>query len=249
MNAEASGNPGGFFAPGRSAVLTDTMNWANLDESTSRFAYYENGEKKSQFGIDVSEHQGQIDWNQVKSDGVDFVYVRLGYRDASDGSLQLDENYWTNIEGAQAAGIDTSVYFYSQATSEEEAREEAQFVLDNLPFVKPNYPIVYDQEPSNNGASSRAINLDSETYTANALAFCSRIQEAGYTPMIYCNTWDMSQYMNASELETYDIWLAQYGVSQPQANFDFVMWQYTTEGSVAGIDTAVDFNVSILDRN
>lgn len=218
--------------------------WSNLktDES-GRLSYVQNGQTISRTGIDVSSHQQQINWNSVAQDGVSFAYIRLGYRGSSEGTLHVDDFFAQNLSGAKDAGIDVGVYFFSQAITEEEAREEARFVLKQLDGTSLDYPIAFDMEPSPEGGG-RADALTREEATAIANAFCDEIQKSGYRAIIYGNSYDLSKY-DLSAL-TGRIWLAQYD-GKPDGSISFVMWQYTPKGTVAGISGSVDLNLDLSD--
>ena len=218
--------------------------WSNLktDES-GRLSYVQNGQTISRTGIDVSSHQQQINWNSVAQDGISFAYIRLGYRGSSEGTLYVDDFFSQNLSGAKGAGIDVGVYFFSQAITEEEAREEARFVLKQLNGASLDYPIAFDMEPSPEG-NGRADALTREEATAIANAFCDEIQKSGYRAIIYGNSYDLSKY-DLSAL-TGRIWLAQYD-GKPDGSISFVMWQYTPKGTVAGISGSVDINLDLSD--
>lgn len=218
--------------------------WSNLktDES-GRLSYVQNGQTISRTGIDVSSHQQQINWSSVAQDGISFAYIRLGYRGSSEGTLYVDDFFAQNLSGAKNAGIDVGVYFFSQAITEEEAREEARFVLKQLDGTSLDYPIAFDMEPSPEGGG-RADALTREEATAIANAFCDEIQKNGYRAIIYGNSYDLSKY-DLSAL-TGRIWLAQYD-GKPDGSISFVMWQYTPKGTVAGISGSVDLNLDLSD--
>lgn len=215
--------------------------WENLHMVDGRYLYLENGENIAQTGIDVSEHQGAIDWNLVANDDIDFAFVRLGNRGATSGALRADEHVVDNLDGAASAGIDVGAYFFSQATNESEAVEEAEFALELLAGRRLALPIVYDHE-SVPGVVGRADGLTDEQLTANARAFCERIEKAGYDTMIYGNFSDLSRY-DLSAVETASVWFAEYGVAQPSLSSGFSIWQYSNTGCVEGIDVDVDMNV------
>lgn len=181
----------------------------------------------------------------VADAGVQFAFARIGNRGATEGALSADEFFFQNAIRAGETGIQVSAYFFSQALTEDEAREEAQFALDNLHETEAagatfSY-VAYDHEPVEiEGA--RANNLSSEQLTANARAFCEAIAAAGYAPMLYGNQRDLLRL--APELRAaYPVWLAEYDVEAPTAPLDFAIWQYTNAGSVPGIPTDVDLNV------
>ena len=229
----------------QAATYESPYNWENLDRSGGRYVFRIDGQVKSRLGVDVSENQGDIDWNQVAGDGIEFAIIRVGYRGTSTGSLNLDAYYEDNIAGARAAGLDCGVYFFSQATSVEEAREEANFVLEHLRGVPLRYPVVYDCEEVAAGAgASRTAGMSKDELTACAKAFCEQIEVAGYRAMIYGNTNDLSRY-NVRELANYPLWYAEYGMPTPTVRLDFTMWQYSNGGEVAGIPAMVDLNIDL----
>ena len=192
-------------------------------------------------GIDVSVHQQKIDWQQVKESGVEFAMIQLGYRGYKSGSLELDDYFLENMQGAADAGIKLGVYFFSQALNVDEAVEEAEFVINWLRGYDITYPVVFDWELVNETA--RTNEMDLLQLTNCALAFCETIQKAGYPAGIYFNQQFGYQMINLPSLEEYSFWLAEYADS-PTFVYDFQMWQYTDQGSVPGISGAVDLNVA-----
>ena len=195
----------------------------------------------ARYGIDVSAHQGEIDWAAVAGDGVEFAFLRIGYRGYSAGALNLDGQFEANYAGAREQGIDVGVYFFSQAISEEEAREEARQVLSWLEGKEIQCPIVYDWEHIEED-TARTDSVDGETVTACARAFCEEIREAGYDPMIYCN--GMLGYLSydLTQLEDYPLWYAEYE-DYPSYAYEVTIWQYTESGTVAGIQGKSDRNI------
>ena len=236
---------GGLSASDPAGRYVSPYNWQNLDRTGGRYVFRIDGQVKSRLGIDVSENQGDIDWGLVANDGIEFAIVRLGYRGTSTGSIFLDEYFAQNLEGARNAGLDCGVYFFSQATTPDEAREEADFVLQNLNGAALQYPIVYDCEEVAAGAgTSRTAGMSKDEMTACAKAFCERVSAAGYRAMVYGNTRDLARY-NVRELANYPLWYAEYGMPTPTVALDFTMWQYSNGGSVAGINAAVDMNIDL----
>lgn len=225
-------------------LFNKTYDWSNLYANDGLYSYEEHGEVKSRVGVDVSEHQHYIDWNTVAAEGIDFAFIRVGNRGTSEGRILQDEYFDYNIDAASRAGLDIGVYFFSQSINEDEAREEANFVLKKIKGKKISYPIVYDHEPIS-GVSSRADNLSVEQMTKNAQAFCEVINDAGYNAMIYGNSRDLSRY-DLSQLSSWGIWLAHYGSSVPEWNNGFSIWQYSNSGQINGIDTAVDLDIHFL---
>lgn len=209
-----------------------------------RYQYYtdEEGNITSKIGVDVSRYQEKIDWEKVKKSGIDFAMIRLGYRGyGKDGHLVEDEYYRRNIEGAIAAGLEVGVYFFSQALTEKEAVEEAEFVLKRVKDYQLSYPVVFDTEEIME-ESARTKNLKREQYTKNCIAFCNAIREKGYEVMIYANMKWMAFTLDLTALTEYDFWYADYE-KDPQCPYAFKMWQYTENGKVPGIDGGVDLNI------
>lgn len=219
--------------------------FSGLALSGDRMTYTENGVQKSQVGIDVSELQGTINWQSVKNDGISFAFVRAGYRGTTEGGLFADSMFEENLSNAAAADLQVGTYFYSQATSVEEAQQEADLVLSLLNGRNLDSPIVFDHEQDTT-TGARGNNVDRATLTAAARAFCERVEAAGYTSMIYGNKVDIAR-LNLSDLEGRLVWFAEYNANQPSGQFDFALWQYTNSGSVSGISTPVDLNLRFTD--
>ena len=193
-------------------------------------------------GIDVSVHQGPIDWAAVAADDIAFAMVRVGYRGSDDGQLWEDVNARANLEGALAAGLDVGVYFFSQALTPEEARQEAQFVLDYIAGYDITMPVVFDWEHVEDPEARTAAMFDRELLTDCALAFLEPVQAAGYRPMIYFNSYQSNELLDLWLLRRSEFWFALY---DGQMNFpwEIAMWQYTDKGQVDGIKGKVDLNL------
>ncbi|MDE5938363.1 MAG: glycoside hydrolase family 25 protein [Lachnospiraceae bacterium] len=204
--------------------------------------YYVDGERASRKGIDVSRYQDKIDWEKVADDEVDYAFIRLGIRGYTEGEILEDETFETNISGALKNDIDVGVYFFTQALSEEEAEEEAEFVIESIAPYKVTYPVVIDVEAVTS-TKARGNDLTSEERTKYCIAFCEKIKEAGYTPMIYGNLKTFTLLLNIEELEEYDKWFAYYD-DMYYFPYDFKIWQYTNKGKVSGIKGDVDMNIS-----
>ena len=197
-------------------------------------------------GIDVSVFQADINWKKVKKAGIDFAIIRVGYRGYVNGALLPDANYATNIEGALKAGVDVGVYVYSQAITEAEAMEEANFAIDLVKDYDINLPIVMDFEYASNsqGLTGRLYNADLSIEEATNVcnAFCETVEAAGYTGMVYANADLLTLDVNADEIASdYPIWLAHY-TNKTTYTGDYSYWQYTSRGSVSGIEGYVDRN-------
>lgn len=204
--------------------------------------YYDGDNLTSHKGIDVSTYQEKIDWKKVADDDVEYAFIRLGIRGYTEGEIKKDDAFEYNIKEALKNNIETGVYFFSQATSVEEAKEEAEFVLDELEPYNITYPVVLDVEAVS-ADNARTKDLTKEERTEYAVAFCEMIKNAGYTPMIYGNLKSFMLLLDIEQLEDYDKWLAAYG-TEIYFPYDFKIWQYTDKGKVSGINTEVDINIS-----
>lgn len=198
------------------------------------------------FGIDVSKWNGTIDWNSVAKSGVSFAIIRCGIRGCTEGGLIEDSKYTTNIKNATAAGIKVGVYFFTQATNEVEAVEEASMVLYQIKDYKISYPVFLDVEYSNPDHDGRADGLDAATRTKVIRAFCQTIANSGYTAGFYANKTWLETKINTAELTQYKIWLAQYNDRVTYGNTRHDLWQYTSKGSISGISGNVDLDHSYL---
>ena len=204
--------------------------------------YMAGTEKQAKKGIDVSTFQGEIDWKKVKNAGIEFAIIRLGFRGYESGKIVLDNQYENNMIGSLNAGLDTGVYFFTEALNEQEAIEEAEFVIENLKEYKINIPVVIDVEESANKEKTRTRDLTAEQRTKNVIAFCERIKEAGYDVMIYGNLKSFMIMMNIEELESYDKWFAYYRYPF-HFPYKIKMWQYTAYERLDGIDGKADVNL------
>lgn len=232
------------FIPINRSLKMNDYNVANLLKlDTGEFQYLTDGQVTSHKGIDVSTYQGNIDWNLVAQDGVEFAIIRVGLRGyGSEGNLKEDAQFKTNIEGASAAGVKVGVYFFTQAVNEAEVDEEVQFVLDSIAPYKIDCPVVLDVEKVNKD-EARMNKLAQEERTALALRFCQAIENAGYQPMLYHNTEMGALMIDIAAFEKYDKWYASYSdkMFYPYA---YKIWQYSDKGRVNGISTNVDMNIS-----
>ena len=191
-------------------------------------------------GIDVSEWQGDIDWEEVKDSGVEFVIIRVGGRGTESGGLYSDDRAESYYKGAKKAGLKVGAYIFAQSVTVEEAVEEAEFVLDAVKDWDVQMPLVYDWEYVDEVA--RTSDVDSRTLTDMAKAFCDTILDAGYEPMIYFGRSQSKDLLNLEELVGYPFWLAMYSEIMDYP-YKIDMWQYTDEGTVPGISGNVDMNL------
>ncbi|MDE7339978.1 MAG: glycoside hydrolase family 25 [Lachnospiraceae bacterium] len=203
-------------------------------------------------GIDVSKYQGTINWAEVKASGVDFAMIRVGYRAKSTGEIFEDPAARYNMQEAQAAGVKIGAYFFSSAVTKEEAREEAAFTANIIAKYKITYPVAFNCEDFQS-PDSRQYGLDATQRTELACAFLDEISAAGYTPMFYASKGELegsAQWNTDTLAAKYKIWVAQYpekpypetASSSYSGSHD--MWQYTSQGTVAGIPKKTDVNVA-----
>lgn len=191
-------------------------------------------------GIDVSKWQGYIDWKKVKDSGIEFAMIRIGYRGSTVGKIVMDPYFIQNIKGAISNGIYVGVYFFSMATTEEEAIQEAAWTVDIIKKYKITYPVAYDFESF---GQDRVAGVSREQMNNNAVAFLNYISSSGYQPMMYgsknaLNTrWSMERFSN------FKVWLAHYTKNTDYSG-RYNMWQYTSSGSVDGINGNVDMNIA-----
>lgn len=227
------------------AIRKHDYNWSCLTNTEAGIQYAGDERYTIRKGIDVSEHQGDIDWGQVKAAGYDFAFLRIGYRGYGEqGTLCADAKFQQNIVNAHNAGVEVGVYLFSQAVSEDEALQEAGLVLEQLQGHSLELPVVFDPERIRDDAA-RTDNVTGEQFTKNTVLFCEKMKEAGYQPMIYSNmVWEAFEY-DMEALADYPIWYADYE-PVPQTPYYFSFWQYSEKGSVDGIAGNVDLNVQFL---
>ena len=203
-------------------------------------------QKNVNFGIDVSKYQSNIDWNKVKKAGVNFVIIRIGYRGyGASGTLVQDPMFEEHFTNARNAGLKVGVYFFTQAVTEDEAREEAQGCNWVLNGRKLDYPIYYDTEASTSpNGTGRADGLGKEDRTKCAIAFCEEVKSLGYKPGVYASTTWFRKRVDLAALRKYTIWNAHYGVSSSPIDCD--MWQGTEKARINGYSGELDANISYM---
>ena len=197
----------------------------------------------AKLGIDVSKWDKTIDWDEVKDAGIEFAIIRCGYRGASSGALILDPMYEKNIRGAIEAEIPVGVYFFTQAVDEVEAVEEASAVISLIEEYDVDYPVFLDSEST--GGTGRADGLETDERTKIHKAFLETIAAAGYETGIYGSRNWLNDQVDMEELSSYKTWLAEYA-EVPEYDGYYHMWQYTSKGTVDGIDTNVDLNLCYM---
>ena len=223
----------------------NTYDFANLVSKNDLLHYYSDGKQISYLGVDLSKYQNQVDFAAIQKEGIDFCILRVGSRGYETGVIQEDEKFQEFMTGAEAVGMPVGLYFFSQAVTVDEAIEEANFVISKIGEHKITYPIAYDMEFIAND-NSRIETLTKAEKTDIALAFLTRIEEAGYTGMVYGNKEWLLKRVELHRFENYDVWLAQEE-DIPDYPYCYSMWQYTKQGEVYGIEGYVDLNISFID--
>lgn len=203
---------------------------------------YKDGLFSAKLGIDVSKYQKEIEWDKVKNDGIDFAIIRLGYRKyGEDPGIELDEYFLRNIAGAQSVGIDVGVYFYSQAITDKEAVEEADYVIQTLKEnnLDLQLAVVYEEVIQSDG---RTANLTGSQMTKNAVAFCNTIRGNGLEPMILSTLHMQTTLYEMDKLEEYPIFYADYE-EYPQTPYAYDIWQFAANATVNGINGKVPMDL------
>ncbi len=196
---------------------------------------------ESVLGIDVSEFQEDIDWEQVRDAGIEFVMIRVGFRGyGEEGGLNADANAQTYYQGAKQAGLKIGAYFFSQAINPAEAAMEAMFALEQVKDWELDMPLVYDWEYISDEA--RTANVTPLCLTLNTIAFCTLVEAAGHKPMLYTNQYQSEEMMHFASVQHYPLWLAMYS-DEMTYPYKMSMWQYTYTGRVPGIETDVDIDL------
>ncbi len=238
--------PRGEEGEGMDITIPTTKRIPRNDYVTENF-YWEEGflrykDRKHMIGIDVSTHQQTIDWEAVADSGVEFVMIRAGFRGSTAGDLYEDDCFAYNLRGAKAAGLKIGIYFFSQALNPEEAAEEADYVCELLDGTRIELPIFYDWEYLDGRVPQPWL----MPMTECAVAFCEKVEEAGYKAGVYFNQDYGYNYLDLRDLEDYTLWLAEYG-DVPEFPYAYDCVQYTDSGTVPGIQGSVDLNLWFLE--
>ena len=232
---------GEIWVPDLEGVAHCSHDRADNVKRNGRMYCVEDGQITSAVGIDVSFCQENIDWEQVKASGIEFAFIRCGCRTYGSGKLMEDDYFRQNMEGAQAAGLDVGVYFFSQAITAAEAKEEAEFVLALINGYEFTYPVAFDWEVVDN-EYARTNDISNEMLTSCTSVFCNTIRDAGYTPIIYQNAGTALSKLDLTKLTDYEMWLADHN-SASGYYYDYRIWQFSSTGHVPGITGDVDMNI------
>lgn len=229
-----------------SYLKKNTYDFTRLEEKNGLKKYVDGGKTLSYLGADLSKYNGDVNFASMKAAGVDYVMIRVGSRGYNTGKITLDEKFNDYIKGASEAGLQIGVYFASQAISQEEASQEADFVLQNLaPYqASITYPVAFDMEFAAND-EARIDGLRTADRTAIATTFLDKIKNAGYIPMVYGNKEWLIKEVDMTGLQQYDVWLSQEEEA-PDYPYQFTMWQYTTDGVLNGVPGDVGLDISFV---
>lgn len=201
----------------------------------------------SALGITVTKKLGVIDWQQVKSSGVDFAMIRVGFRGYGRGEIEIDDMFEENIKGATEAGLDVGVYFYSQAVTTTEAEEEAGVVLEKIKSYQVKYPVAIYWEfvtNPNKDTVPRTQNCTPSEITDIIGAFCNKVEKSSYNAAFAADKNMGYENMDLSKLTDYDLWYYEYRTA-PSFHYDFKLWQYSSEGTVPGIESAESVGMTL----
>ena len=222
-------------------ILKNTYRWEDTEGVFTKKSPL--GHKMS-YGIDISKHNGNIDFKKVRDAGFEFVFIRIAYRGyGQKGTLKVDEMQEVNLKKAKDAGLKVGAYVFSQAINESEAIEEAKLAINILGNNKLDLPLVFDPETIK-GDISRTDDVTGEQFTKNAIVFCDEVKKAGFTPAIYSNMVWEDYYYDLEKLKDYEIWYSDYN-KIPQTPYNFKYWQFSEVGIVDGIDGEVDLNIML----
>lgn len=241
---EASPSPSP--SPENENIKKNTIIFTNLKITNDQMAYYLDGEKQSFLGVELSKNNGQVDFDWLKRNGVDFVMLKIGGRGYESGVITVDDKFTDYMEAAKKAGLDVGVYFSSQAISVKEAVEEAQFVTTTLQTYQLKYPVAYTVETVAND-DARTDLLDKDEKSQVAEAFLKSIQDAGYQPILYGNAeWLMNEIQPDVLLEDYDVMLNDTS-PVPDYPYQFKMWKYANDKVISGIESGGSYIISFVD--
>ncbi len=219
--------------------------FTRMKSVNGKMAYYEGNKRISRLGVELSEENGEVNFEALKEAGIDFVMLRAGTRGYETGLLTLDESFTSNLEKAEKAGLDIGVYFSSQAVTEQEAVQEAERMLASLASHRIAYPVAFRMDSVENDTSRTDI-LDKEERTKIADAFLGEVERAGYSAAIYgSKEWLLTQIQDR-ELKDRDIWLSEQEPI-PEYPYQFKMWEYAVGEKIAGVSGVVNYTISFVD--
>ncbi len=224
----------------------NTYDLTNIKITNDQMSYLIEGEKTSKLGVELSKSSGEVDFETLRDNGIDFVMIRLGARGYETGLLSLDEKFVENITAAQNAGLEVGVTFFSQAVTVEEAVEEAEYVVSNLIPYKITYPVAFDMEYIANDKARIEI-LDEDQKTQITEAFLKTVESEGYRTVLYGNkTWLLTEIIPDKLLKEYDVWLWDQS-PVPDYPYQYKMWKYASGLQIAGVESEAAYIISFVD--
>ena len=206
---------------------------------------YKDSKRESVKGVDLSKYNGTVDFTKLKEAGVGFAMLRLASRGYGSGKISLDEKFVEYAQNAQVAGIQIGAYFYSQAVNENEAVEEANYIVGAISGFNVKYPVAIDIERVS-GDEARTDKLTNKERTSIVKMFCDTVKGYGYKPIIYASSEMLVGGLDLEELQDYDVWLADEKIPT-EYPYRFGMWQYNTKGHIDGITGDIDLDISFID--
>lgn len=206
---------------------------------------YKDSKRESVKGVDLSKYNGTVDFAKLKEAGVGFAMLRLASRGYGSGKISLDEKFVEYAQNAQVAGIQIGAFFYSQAVNENEAVEEANYIVGAISGFNVKYPVAIDIERVS-GDEARTDKLTNKERTSIVKMFCDTVKGYGYKPIIYASSEMLVGGLDLKELQDYDVWLADEKIPT-EYPYRFGMWQYNTKGHIDGITGDIDLDISFID--
>lgn len=228
---------------------TNNYQWDKLTQNGA-YLSYEDDNYTSLQGIDVSVHQGEIDWKKVAAAGIDFAFIRTAYRGYGTGELHGDDMFEANMQGANENGIDAGIYVFSQAVTIEEAAEEADYAIQSAKKYKIDLPIVFDMEGTIDGDVGRVMEITAKERSQMAVTFMNRVKAAGYDTMYYGSTSLLESLFDLEYVQEYPLWVAEYDAPYPNYPYQFEFWQYSSTSEVPGIEgNTTDMDIRFVKKS
>lgn len=223
-----------------------SYDFTKLKATNGKMVYYEGNKKISRLGVTLSAENGEVDFEDLKADGIDFVMLKVGARGYETGLITLDEAFVSNMQKAKDAGLKIGVYFCSQAVTVEEAVEEVEFIANQLIPYEIAYPVAYRIEAVSYDAARTDI-LDKEKKTQMAETFLSEMEKAGHDVIIYAEqNWLLTEVLTKELLDKYEIWLSDRS-PVPEFPYQFKMWEYAQGETALGVNGDVNYTISFVD--
>lgn len=226
-------------------IIYNTYDYSKIRKYHDLF-YYEDDYYYSKVGVDLSSYQKGIDFNKLKEKGIEFVYLRVGYRGYQTGLLIKDKCFEDFYKEAKDAGLEIGVYFFSGAINIDEVHEEAAYVLEKIKDKKIDLPVVIDMEEIDND-KARTDDLSNEDIKGIISTFIDDVNKSGYEGSLYASTQYIVDHLSPQDLVNWNLWLAQYS-KVPEHQYEFNIWQYTDNGNINDIDYPLDLDIMFIKK-